>query len=304
MPRRLLLLGAPGSGKTTLIAKLASRPRREPVRISWMPGVDPASLVAYAGALGLCAEPVGESPNDPSEIAMVEAPGLATSALRRGHSAVFDEARELCREACLTPVLVLPAESGVADAAEIAAAAMDAGVEHLAITRLDQAKHFGAVLAASSLGGLQLTTASINPHMAYGLRGAHAGGTSQVDAGRDEQPERPGQGLFCRQRAACRSFGRNRPRLFAERVLILVLGRLLDHELTESGVGHGTGHVHRILALHAILLNRYRAHLDRLEIGDGSCRFRTCCRRACRHACDTSRSARADSPGSSSCYGR
>jgi flagellar biosynthesis protein FlhF len=173
----LLLAGPPGAGKTTTVAKLATRlvlagtppllvtadGRRAGAaeqlaafaRVLTLPLAVAATSASLAKALSRRAE---------GQPALVDLPGCDPfdAAGARRQAALAEAARG-------SSVLVLPAGLDAEEAAETARAFHLLGCRQLLPTRLDAARRLGGVLAAAAAADLALTEAGTGPDVATGL---------------------------------------------------------------------------------------------------------------------------------------
>ena len=175
--RPLLVTGAPGVGKTLTVARLATR--------LVLGGVTPTvistdgrragaleQLAAYTRLLGIT---LLDAEDPPSLKRAIEgrpngAPVLIdTSGLNPWDCAHWEEMMGFARISDARVALVLPAGLDVTEAAEMAAASVQAGASLLIATRLDLVRRLGCVLAAAD-AGLAMAEAGIGPDAARGLK--------------------------------------------------------------------------------------------------------------------------------------
>jgi flagellar biosynthesis protein FlhF len=172
----LLLLGPPGAGKTTTVARLATRLVMEGL----MPMVITADgrragateqLCAYTRLLGadlvVASHPVtlarAVATRPAGAPVLIDTPGIDPLApVQR------DEIAALAAAAGATPALVLPAGMDVAESMDMAAAAACMGATLLVGTRFDLARRLGGIVGAAA-GGLALAEAGVGPGAADGL---------------------------------------------------------------------------------------------------------------------------------------
>lgn len=176
-PRPLLLIGPPGAGKTTTVAKLAAR-----AVIAKLPTLLISADRQRAGAgeqLDLLGRAMGvrvKQAADAEGLAdIVRRESLGRAVFIDGPAAnPFDQADMLRLAqfvaAGVEPVLVLPAGGDPAEAAEIALAFAGLGLRRLIATRLDSSRRLGGLLAAGDAANLQFTQAGFTPAVADGLR--------------------------------------------------------------------------------------------------------------------------------------
>jgi flagellar biosynthesis protein FlhF len=173
----LLVVGAPGVGKTLTIARLATR--------LVMHGAAPMvittdgrragateQLAAFTRLLGISLIVAGQPVTLARALArrrdgapvLIDAPGTdAFDAAQR------EEMAALAATAGATVALVVPAGHDPAEAADEAQAYSEIGTSLLLATRLDLARRLGGILAAAQAGGLALAEAGIGPGAADGL---------------------------------------------------------------------------------------------------------------------------------------
>jgi flagellar biosynthesis protein FlhF len=170
-----LLYGAPGTGVSTLAAKLAARFEERQILVvstDARGGGERAQLEEYLEVLGL-----------PLAVATDAATLRSTVASADGRKVIIDTAcgapteqkcaeqiRKLAEAAGAEPMLVLAADAAVENAQESAAAAARIGTRRMIVTRLDAERYVGSVLVAADVGKLALVAASVTPHFAFGLR--------------------------------------------------------------------------------------------------------------------------------------
>ena len=173
----LLVVGAPGAGKTLTIARLATR--------LVMNGASPMvittdgrragaaeQLAAFTRLLGISLIVAGHPVTLARALArrrdgapvLIDAPG--TDAFDPAHRA---EMSALAATADATVALVVPAGHDPGEAADAAQAYGEIGTTLLIATRLDLARRLGGVLASAHAGGLSLAEAGIGPGAADGL---------------------------------------------------------------------------------------------------------------------------------------
>ena len=164
---RLMLIGPPAAGKTTMMAKLAARGRAPAATVLSTDGERPGGIAQLADPMHVLGiEPERLDPDTaPPQIAGPLLVDTAGGAAEAGFAALGDLARTLSVE----PVLVLPATIDVDEARKFAEAARSIGADKLLITRLDMARRLGGPLAAAETG-LALVGGSVTPNFAYGLK--------------------------------------------------------------------------------------------------------------------------------------
>ncbi len=176
-PRPMLLIGPPGAGKTTTVAKLAAR-----AVIAKLPTLLISADRQRAGAgeqLELLGRAMGirvKTANDAEGLAdIVRRESLGRAVFIDGPATNPFDRQDLTRlaqfiAAGVEPVLVMPAGGDSAEAAEIALAFAALGLRRLIATRLDSSRRLGGLLAAGDAANLQFTQAGITPAVADGLR--------------------------------------------------------------------------------------------------------------------------------------
>lgn len=181
-PERIMLVGPPGVGKTLAVAKLAAHLAADkmPVHVLTIDNKRAGSveqLRAFTSIMGLETE-VADTRNDLrqqlKDIPETE-PVIIDSFATNPYS--FDDLRELNEFASLNeiePVLVLSAGGDPSEAAEITRAFSFLGIKRLLASRLDTARHYGALLAAADANDLALCQMTDSPQVAGGLRSLHA----------------------------------------------------------------------------------------------------------------------------------
>lgn len=170
----VLLYGAPGTGVSTLAAKLAAKfEEREILVISTDSDAGGrAQLEEQLEVLGL-----------PLAVAANAAALRATVARANGRKVIIDTAcgaptdpaaadqiRKLTEAAGAQAILVIAADAPIDTARALAEAAARIGTRRMIATKLDVERYIGAVLVAADTGKLALVAASITPHFSFGLR--------------------------------------------------------------------------------------------------------------------------------------
>lgn len=205
--RPLMLVGPPGAGKTTSVAKLAARAALagEAVALVTTDTVRAGAVGQLEAFAGVLRQPLtcAESPEElHAALAAARAPGRSRRILVDTPGANpfnADEMADLARflRLCeVEPVLVLPAGGDPGDAAEIAEAFAALGCRKLIATRLDGARRFGSLLAAAAAGRLAFTEASCTPSVAQGFRRVSASSLARLlveDPSRRNAASAPGE---------------------------------------------------------------------------------------------------------------
>lgn len=178
LERPVILVGAPGSGKTTSAARLATRATVENRNLtvittdSFRAGAR-EQLSAFTDILE-------------TQLTCVDGPDELQTALKTGDDdaiTIIDttganpfSAGEMAALARLIeisdaePILVFTAGGDVAEAAEIAACFGALGVRRMVVTRLDIARRLGAAIAAADAGPLAFSDVSFSPQVARGMK--------------------------------------------------------------------------------------------------------------------------------------
>ncbi len=178
LPRPIMLIGAPGAGKTLTAAKLATRATlaKRAVRMITTDTFRAGAVdqqEAYTKILGVDLD-VAESPEQLSKI-LSQTSGEAITIIDTAGANPFstDDVGPLAKlidGGNIEPVLVCPAGGNVAEASEVAQIFGALGVRRFVVTRVDMTRRLGAVLATATDGPLALSDVSISPHVARGLK--------------------------------------------------------------------------------------------------------------------------------------
>jgi flagellar biosynthesis protein FlhF len=168
---RLMLIGPPAAGKTTMMAKLAARGHAPPATVFTTDGDRPGGMEQLADPMNILG--IGAERLDAAAETMPQS-GRRSGALLvdtggTDADAGFDSLGRLALTLGVEPVLVLPATIDADEAGKFALAARAIGATRLLITRLDLARRLGGPLTAAA-AGLAITGGSVTPHFAYGLR--------------------------------------------------------------------------------------------------------------------------------------
>jgi len=164
---RLMLIGPPAAGKTTMMAKLAARGRAPAATVLSTDGERPGGIAQLADplhVLGIEPERLDLAAAPPQ----IDGPVLIDTA-GGGAEDGFAALGALARSMSVEPVLVLPATIDADEARKFALAAQAIGTRKLLVTRLDIARRLGGPLAAAEIG-LALAGGSVTPNFAYGLK--------------------------------------------------------------------------------------------------------------------------------------
>jgi len=175
--RPIMLVGLPGAGKTATLAKLAAgaRSAKWPVvaitcDLAKAGGID--QLATYAKAMGITAyqaknaAALKRAVNAAPEKALVLIDTAGTNPLKPDDLAAL---ADLAEAAKAEPVLTLAAGSDVSECAEQGQLYAEIGCQRLIATRIDAARRYGGLLAASEGGKLGFAEFGVSPEIATGL---------------------------------------------------------------------------------------------------------------------------------------
>jgi flagellar biosynthesis protein FlhF len=173
----ILLVGLPGAGKSSTLAKLAAR-----AKVNGLPATaitcDLAKagaieqLATYAKALEIPAYRAKDAATLRKAVAKADAAGailvdtLGTNPLK---AADLAQLRELAEAAGAEIVLVMAAGGDAVESAELAAGYAEAGATRLVATKVDVARRYGGLLAAADGGRLAFAGVGTSPEIASGL---------------------------------------------------------------------------------------------------------------------------------------
>ncbi len=177
-PRPLMLVGAPGSGKSIAVAKLAARAvlKRHDVSVITCDNIRAgatAQLAAFTRILEVelltakGAESLRravDSTNGLVDFELIDSPGVNPF-----KQSDMEFLQELIEASNVEPVLVMAAGGDANEAGEMAEAFAGVGVSRLFASKLDTTRRLGAVLAAADAGGIALSDVSASPHVASGV---------------------------------------------------------------------------------------------------------------------------------------
>lgn len=176
--RPLMLVGAPGAGKTLAVAKIAARGVMDGLKVAVVScdtlragGIE--QLGAFTKLLGV---PLVKA-RDPAEVktAVEKASGADQILIDTGGINPFavEEVRDLARLVASSgaeTLLAMPAGGDAEESGEIARVFSAIGVRWLMPTRLDIARRLGGLLEAAHQGAMSFSEASDTPQVADGLR--------------------------------------------------------------------------------------------------------------------------------------
>ena len=177
----LMLIGAPGAGKTVTAAKLAARAALAGATVALIStdtvragGVD--QLRAFATVLG-CPFEVAATPEalaaacaklrggeGDTGLIIVDSPGVNPFNVDE-----VEDLRAFTAAVAVEPVLVVAAGGDAEEAAETARVFAGFGVKRFVSTRLDAARRLGSLLATAEAGRFAFAEASLTPFIAQGL---------------------------------------------------------------------------------------------------------------------------------------
>jgi flagellar biosynthesis protein FlhF len=174
--RPIMLVGAPGAGKTTTAAKLATGAimHRFPVELITCDVVRAGAADQLAAFAGILEVPLRSAAGASAlaESAARAAPGallvIDTAAVNPFAARDMAALAELAAAARAEMVMVMAAGGDALESADIAAAFAAIGATRLVATRLDVARRCGALLAAAS-APLAFAGAGVAPTIAHGL---------------------------------------------------------------------------------------------------------------------------------------
>lgn len=188
-PRPLMMVGAPGSGKSIAVAKLAARAvlKRHDVAVvtcdNFRAGAT-AQLAAFTRILEvelLTAKSADslrkavDSTVGMVDFVLIDSPGV--NPFKQGD---MDFLHEMAVTANVEPVLVMAAGGDPVEAGEMADAFAGIGVSRLFASRLDTTRRLGAILTAADVGRLALSDVSASPHVASGVSSISALSLAQL----------------------------------------------------------------------------------------------------------------------------
>jgi len=178
LDRPVILVGTPGSGKTTSAARLATLVTVEHRQLtvittdSFRAGAR-EQLAAFTDILETGLNCV----DGPDELhaALDQATGDGTTIIDTTGANPFNPGEmaalaRLIESSGAEPVLVFAAGGDVAEASEIATCFGALGVRRMIVTRLDIARRLGAAVAAADAGPLAFSDVSFSPQVARGMK--------------------------------------------------------------------------------------------------------------------------------------
>ncbi len=178
LDRPLMLVGAPGSGKTTSAARLATRATVEHRTLavittdSFRAGAR-EQLSAFTDILetGLhCVDGPDELRNALDQASQEAITIIDTTGANPFNASEMAALARLIDVSGAEPVLVFAAGGDVAEAAEIGSCFSALGVRRMIVTRLDIARRLGAAIGAADAGPLSFSDVSFSPQVARGMK--------------------------------------------------------------------------------------------------------------------------------------
>lgn len=176
--RPLMMIGPPGGGKTSAVAKLAARSIIAGRKISLITTDTVRAraveqLEAYAARLGIA---VNVAPDPVALIEAIESGSpddltvIDTMGVNPYSEDDMTKLMDFAGAIAVDPVLVLSAGRDVIEAMEIARAYAEVAPTRMLVTGLDMVRRLGSVLAAADAAGLAFSDVSPSPTIVNGLR--------------------------------------------------------------------------------------------------------------------------------------
>jgi len=175
--RMLVLVGAPGTGKTVTAAKIATRDLLAGERVRLIStdlarAAGAAQLAAFANILGVPFATADGATALAAQLARADAKErviVDTAGINPFNAGDRREIAALIGTSAAEPVLVLAAGADAADGCERAQIFADLGCTRMIVTQLDATRRLGSMLAIAEAAGLALAEAGIAPDIADGL---------------------------------------------------------------------------------------------------------------------------------------
>ncbi len=176
-PKAIMMIGAPGAGKTLAAAKLAARGAMNGLRLGVVTcdtvragGV--AQLESFTRLLNVDLK-TASSPKDLqyilNDLSGVEQVIIDTAAINPFDKKDVRSLARLIGVGGVEPYAVMPGGMDAEESAEMARIFASIGVESLIPTRIDMARRLGGILSAAHQGALSISDASNTPKVADGL---------------------------------------------------------------------------------------------------------------------------------------
>ncbi|MGO1117883.1 hypothetical protein ACTL6U_04230 [Rhodovibrionaceae bacterium A322] len=175
--RPLMVMGPPGSGKSSTAAKICARRRLAGEEAHFI-SLDSQTAgareqaQAYSKALGIpltMAADVDELTDTLDKIPPQQLTIIDTVGINPFDDAERDHLSLILNASNAEGLLILPAGGDALESAETAVAFAECGARGLISTRIDAARRFGGVLTATQAGKLQLVALGISPSIGNGL---------------------------------------------------------------------------------------------------------------------------------------
>jgi signal recognition particle GTPase len=168
----ILLCGLPGAGISTLAAKLAARFDDSEVLVIAAGAHDAQKTALLAENLEALDLPLTRAADAAALRRVVSEAAGRKIIVDVAARSPFDRAqvKEFIAVSGAAGMLVISAESVIADTTSVAKAASEIGVARMIVTGLDAGRYLGAALSAADATKLALVSASVTPHFGFGLR--------------------------------------------------------------------------------------------------------------------------------------
>ncbi|HRQ61722.1 MAG TPA: GTPase [Alphaproteobacteria bacterium] len=172
--KAMMLVGAPGAGKTLAAAKLAARATMNGLKVGVITtdtiragGVE--QLAAFTNLLRVDLHKCTSAKDVTKSLLALDQIIIDTAGVNPFNMQDLKEIAKLADLPDMEPILVLPAGTDAEESAEVARAFAAVGVHHILPTRLDIARRMGGLLSAAYHGALIFADASNTPKVADGL---------------------------------------------------------------------------------------------------------------------------------------
>jgi flagellar biosynthesis protein FlhF len=186
--RPILLTGQPGSGKTVTVAKLATRAVMAGCKVTVITcdTVRAGGVAQLAAFINLLEQPL-IAVDDPQQLAKAVAEAdpsgpifIDTPGTNPHRTLELDDIRACAAASGAESILVMPAGTDPAEAADTATGFAAAGVAALLPTRLDIARRYGGLLAAADAAALTFAGASAAAFVGQGLHTLRAASLARL----------------------------------------------------------------------------------------------------------------------------